>query len=120
MNVVPPAVVIDVILGNFQSLPMDPSIAVNHISITHCGGIAQPEQFHYLWNLQLQQFITIGFRHSIFVRYSVDANGQLCEERRVRFPANFPVGWNQHGITANLRIIYNRAADVIVTAYPGC
>ena len=118
MNVVPPAEVINVITGNFQFLGTDPAIAVGHITASHGEGSVIPGQFHYLWMLQFVEFVTTGFRNSIFVRYST-VDGQIHEERRVRFPANFPVGWNVNGITPNLTLIYNRAADVIVTAYPG-
>ena len=118
MNVVSPFDVNAVIIGKFQAQPNDPAVAVAHIIAHHGSGNQWPNQFHPLWNTQLSNFVTTGFRHSIFVRHSIES-GHLIEERRVMFPANFPVGWNSHGLTNTLTIIYNRAADTIVTAYPG-
>ena len=117
MQVVPNAAVIGVIGGNFQFQAGDPTVATGHILLGH--GYIGSNGFHPLFRLQLTQFVTLGFHHSIYVRNSY-RSGMLNEERRVRFPGGFPVGWCSDGrLDAALTIHYNRQLNVILTAYPG-
>ena len=117
MQVVPPDEVIAIITGNFASQMNDPTIATDHIKDSH--GYIGANGLHPLFLQQLMEFVTVAFRHSIFIRNSFK-NGLLNEERRVRFPGGFPVGWCTDGrLDAALTLHFNRQLHMVVTAYPG-
>ena len=117
MQVVPNVQVVDVILGNFVRQPTDPTIATHHIKQGH--DYVGANGFHPLFVNQLTEFVTLAFRHSIYIRNSF-RNGMVNEERRVRFPGGFPVGWCTDGrCDATLTLQYNRQLNLVVTAYPG-
>ena len=118
MEVVPSVEAINVITGNFVSQPAtDPDIAVHHIM--HGHNHLGPNGFHPLFCQQLREFVTVAFRHSIYVRTS-SRDGRENEERRVRFPGGFPVGWCRDGrLDAVVTLHYNRQLHLVLTAYPG-